>query len=71
MVSNLDRITKEIQTKAVSIAADHHLDAELLVNLTMIIVDLEDQHRTQPTSVKKKMEDHVIAMTNSISAGNS
>lgn len=71
MVSNLDRITKEIQTKAVSIAADHDLDAERLVNLTMIIVDLEDQHRTQPTSVKKKMEDHVIAMTNSISAGNS
>lgn len=69
MVSNIDRISAEIKAQAARIAPDHDLDPNVLVELAMEIVDLEDRHRTQATSVKKKMEDCIVAVARATEVG--
>ena len=45
MVSNYDRIFKEIQIEARRASEDLDVDPEVLKCLTLEIVDLEDRHR--------------------------
>lgn len=45
MVSNYDRIYREIQTEARRVSEDLDVDPEVLQRLTLEIVDLEDRHR--------------------------
>ena len=60
MVNNYDRIFSEITKEAEQIASDN-IDSEVLVNLTMEIVDLEDQHRVKPTRINQLVEDKIVA----------
>ena len=45
MVSNYDRIFKEIQREAGRVGEDVGVDPALLTRVAMEIVDLEDRHR--------------------------
>ncbi len=45
MVSNYDRIYKEIQIEARRVGEDLDIDPEALARLALEIVDLEDRHR--------------------------
>ena len=45
MISNYDRIYKEIQIEARRVSEDLEVDPEALARLTLEIVDLEDRHR--------------------------
>ena len=45
MVSNYDRIYKEIQIEARRVGEDVDIDPEALARLALEIVDLEDRHR--------------------------
>lgn len=60
MVNNYDRIFSEITKEAEDLASDN-IDSEILVNLTMEIVDLEDQHRIKPTRINQLVEDKIVA----------
>lgn len=60
MVNNYDRIFSEI-TKEAEHVASGNIDSEILVNLTMEIVDLEDRHRIKPTRINQLVEDRIIA----------
>ena len=60
MVNNYDRIFSEITKEAEDLASDN-IDSEILVNLTMEIVDLEDQHRIKPTRINQRVEDKIVA----------
>lgn len=60
MVNNYDRIFSEITKEAEDLASDD-IDSEILVNLTMEIVDLEDQHRIKPTRINQLVEDKIVA----------
>ena len=60
MVNNYDRIFSEITKEAEDLASDN-IDSEMLVNLTMEIVDLEDQHRIKPTRINQLVEDKIVA----------
>ena len=60
MVSNYDRILAEISREAQRLAPDHNVDPEMLVTLTMEIVDLEDQHRIKSIRINQLVEDKVL-----------
>ena len=45
MISNYDRIYREIQIEARRVSEDLDVDPEALARLTLEIVDLEDRHR--------------------------
>ncbi|WP_420447572.1 hypothetical protein [Candidatus Palauibacter sp.] len=45
MISNYDRIYREIQIEARRIGEDLDVDHEILERLTLEIVDFEDRHR--------------------------
>ena len=45
MVSNYDRIYKEIQIEARRVGEDVDIDPEALARLALEIVDIEDRHR--------------------------
>ena len=45
MISNYDRIYKEIQIEVRRVSEDLDVDPEALARLTLEIVDLEDRHR--------------------------
>ena len=45
MISNYDRIYKEIQIEAQRVREDSDVDPETLAHLTLAIVDLEDRNR--------------------------
>ena len=47
MVSNFDRILREIKREANLVAPDHGLGPETVVGLIMRIVDMEDRHRVK------------------------
>ena len=57
MVSNFDRIYAEITRESGRVAADHDVEAHILVELVMAIVDLEDQHLAKRTNVSKQVAD--------------
>ena len=60
MVSNYDRILAEITKEAQRLAPDDNVDPEMLVTLTMEIVDLEDQHRIKNIRIKQLIEDKIL-----------
>lgn len=47
MVSNFDRILREIKREANLVAPDHGLAPETIVSLIMRVVDIEDRHRVK------------------------
>ena len=49
MVSNYDRVYKEIEKEALRISKSESIPQEALVRLAMEIVDEEDQNRTRAT----------------------
>ena len=55
MVSNYDRIAREIEREAERISLDNGLHSESLVELVMEIVDAEDRHRVKPYSVDREI----------------
>jgi len=55
VVSNYNRIGKEITAEAERIGLDHGLPPEQLVELVMEIVDAEDRNRIKPFSVNKEI----------------
>ena len=59
MVSNYDRIYREIVNRAEAVAADHGVEKEALVTLVMEIVNLEDQHRTKSIRIKQLVQDRI------------
>lgn len=61
MVSNYDRIYREIKKEAQHLVHEDGIEPEVLVILTMDIVDLVDQHRTKHIhginqEIKRKIE---------------
>jgi hypothetical protein len=56
MVSNLDRIYREICRESKRLAAEHDLQPDQLTELIMEIVDVQDQHSFSPTNVNKQIE---------------
>ena len=60
MVSNYDRIYTEINKEAQRFAPEHNIDPDVLVELTMEIVDLEDQHRIKPIARIRQRIDELI-----------
>ena len=61
MVSNYDRIYREIKKEAQNLVHEDGIEPEVLVILTMDIVDLVDQHRTKHIhginqEIKRKIE---------------
>lgn len=59
MVSNFERIYKEIKYQAARLEREHGLPAEGLTNLCMEIVDAEDQHRIKAFNVNQQMENMI------------
>ena len=59
MVSNYDRIYREIVNRAEAVAVDHGVEKEALVTLVMEIVNLEDQHRTKSIRIKQLVQDRI------------
>ena len=56
MISNYDRIFREIQIEARQGSLDVDIDPEILERLTMEIVELEDRHRISHIhGIKKQM----------------
>ena len=56
MISNYDRIYKEIQIEARRVGEDLDVDPEALACLTLEIVDVEDRHRISHIhAIKKKV----------------
>ncbi len=56
MISNYDRIFREIQIEARRASLDLGIDPEVLERLTMEIVELEDRHRISHIhGIKKQM----------------
>ena len=56
MVSNLDRIYREICRESERVAAEHDMQPDELTELVMAIVDVEDQHSFSPTNVNQQFE---------------
>ena len=66
MVSNVERIFREIQKESDRVAPHHGLEPESVVNLIMKIVDLEDQHRIKSVArmhqkVREMIQDVPVA----------
>lgn len=62
MISNYDRIHREIVTEVQKVCEDLDFDPQTLEDLIMEIVDLEDQHRvTGVHAIKKKMRNLIEA----------
>lgn len=58
MISNYDRIYREIQIEARRVSEDLDVDPEALARLTLEIVDLEDRHRiTHVHAINKQVRD--------------
>lgn len=56
MVSNLDRIFREIGRESERVAAEHDLQSDELTELVMAIVDVEDEHSFRNTNVKQRIK---------------
>ena len=66
MVSNYDRILAEIKKEAQRSAPEHNIDPDALVDLTMEIVDLEDQHRIKNVArIKQRIEELILTTATS------
>ena len=66
MVSNYDRIYKELQIEAKRASGDLDFDPEALASLALEIVDLEDRHRVSHVHainkrVRALIEDTAVA----------
>ena len=62
MISNYDRIYKEIQNEAQRVAEDLDIDPGALARLTLEIVDLEDRHRVSHIhAINKKVRSLIEA----------
>jgi hypothetical protein len=61
MVSNYDRIYAEISSEAKLLARELGMDPDILVTLTMKIVDLEDQHRIKSLHINQLVADEILA----------
>ena len=58
MISNYDRIYKELQIEAQRISEEVDVDPEALARLALEIVDLEDRHRVSRIhAINKKVRD--------------
>ena len=66
MVSNYDRIAKEIMAEAKSIGHDNGLSPESLVELVMEVVDAEDRNRIKPYSVNKDITNLITNAANNL-----
>lgn len=60
MVSNYDRIYSEISSEAKLLARELGIDPDILVTLTMKIVDLEDQHRVKSLRINQLVEEEIL-----------
>ena len=58
MVSNYDRIFAEITREAAKLEGEHGR-AAALTDLAMEVVDIEDQHRTRPLQIQRRIEDMI------------
>ena len=61
MVSNYDRIYKEIVKRARAAAGETGVDPDALVTLVMEIVDLEDQHRIRHININQLFQEKIQA----------
>ena len=66
MVSNIERIFREIKKESYRVAPHHGIEPESVVNVIMEIVDLEDQHRIKTVArmhqkVKGMIQDVPVA----------
>ena len=59
MVSNYDRIYREIERYAKVIERKHGVNANELTSLVMEIVDLEDRNRIKPIAINIQIGDLV------------
>ena len=68
-LSNYDRLFREIEEEAKVAAPSIRVDPDVLVSLTMEIVNIEDQHSLKRLNVKQQMQDKILAVTANIMAG--
>ena len=55
MVSNIDRIFREIDRESERVAAEYDLQSDELTELVMAVVDVEDEHNFRNTNVKQRI----------------
>ena len=55
MVSNFDRIYKEITSESARVAKEHDVDADALTELVMEIVNIEDQNVARKLNVLQQV----------------
>ena len=67
MVSNYDRIVEEITKEAKALGPPADLSPDVLLALTMEIVDLEDQHRITAIRIRQLVEEKIIDTARSVS----
>ena len=60
MVNNYDRIFDEITEEARRLPPNADINPELLVKLTMEIVDLEDQHRIRNIRINQLIREKIF-----------
>lgn len=63
MVSNYDRIFREIGEIAGQLAPEHEVDKDALVHLVIEIVNLEDQHRTKSLRINQLVEELILTFS--------
>ena len=64
MVNNLDRIFEEIKKESHRLAPDHNIDPEELLELTMQIVNLEDENAIKKIPINKMIKGEITKMVN-------
>lgn len=69
MVNNLDRIFKEIKKESYRLAPDHNIDPQELLELTMQIVDLEDENAIKKIPINKMIKGEITKMVNRMDIG--
>ena len=68
-LSNYDRLFREIEEESKVAAPSIRVEPDVLVSLTMEIVNIEDQHSLKRLNVKQQMQDKILAVTANIMAG--